>query len=235
MQSFSLKGYDLSDKNGSHLHDVRGSHSSGLAGNDAVKQGSAISCRPLLTLQEAGALLGVSDRVAMVAENAAFGHLRAIFQKAGIRTYRDLTQVDEDTLESATGSVAKSNGREEYAAKDGWFRINKASPHTGTRGVLRSAVVSCALLHLSHRRVWAPPVFFRPVAKAQHVKCGAAEGFSMYGDVAVFRSMSLCRVIRRSGVKRLDVTAKVDMFSGLDVEGTFELPVVMALVVREVE
>jgi hypothetical protein len=191
--------------------------------------------KPQLTLQEAGVLLGISDRVAMVAERAGFDRLRAIFQSAGIKRCVDLVRVDEEALEAAAVSVSARSGGGEYAAKDGWFRVNDSSPNPSFDGTLRDAVVNCALLHLNRRKAWSPPVFFRPMNSAQYVQCGRADGIAMYGPTVVFRSLGLYRMLRKSKSHGLKATAILDMFGGYDVEGAFEVPVVMALCVRALE
>jgi hypothetical protein len=199
---------------------------------EAATQDVMLGARPLLTLQEAGALLGVSDRVAMVAERAGLERLRAIFRNAGVTTSNDLIRIDEEVLEAAAVSVSASNRGGEYSATDGWFRVNESSPNSASDSTLRDAVLHCALLHLNRRKAWPLPVFFRPRDSAKYMECGRADGIAMYGTTAVFRATGLYRLLRRGSPPRLKATAILDMFVGNDVEGAFEIPVVMALSVQ---
>lgn len=195
-------------------------------------QHALFAAKPLLTLQEAGVLLGVSDRVAMVAERAGFERLRAIFRSVGVTRCNDLIRIDEEALGAAAVSYSASTRRDEYRSADGWFRVNEASPYSASFSTLRDAVVNCALLHLNRRKAWQPPVFFRSKDSARYVECGRADGIAMYGNIAVFRSSGLYRVLRKSSPQRLNATAMLDMFVGKDMEGAFEVPVVMAVSVQ---
>lgn len=202
---------------------------------EPTTQDVLLAAKPLLTLQEAGVLLGVSDRVAMVAERAGLERLRAIFKSAGITRCGDLMRVEEEALEAAVASVSASNCRGEYTPTDAWFPVNECSPRSASDGSLRDAVVNCALLHLNRRRSWPPPVFFRRSPNARYVKCGTAEGIAMYGTTAVFRSLGLYRLLRQSRPQRVKAMAILDMFVGNDVEGDFKVPLVMALCVQALE
>lgn len=201
----------------------------------AATQDVLLAGKPLLTLQEAGVLLGVSDRVAMVAERAGLERLREIFRSASVTGCNDLIRIDEEALEAAAVSVSESNRRGEYPSADGWFRVNASSPNSAPHGTLRDAVVNCALLHLNRRKAWPPPVLFRPRESTRYVQCGRANGIAMYGATAVFRSLGLYRLLRKSSPQRLKATAILDMFVGNDAEGAFEVPVVMALCVKALE
>jgi hypothetical protein len=69
--------------------------------DDHATQDVLLAAKPVLTLQEAGVLLGVSDRVAMLAERAGFERLRAIFRSVGVTRCNDLIQIDEKALGAA--------------------------------------------------------------------------------------------------------------------------------------
>jgi hypothetical protein len=197
-----------------------------------AKADVVLATKPLLTLQEVAVLLGVSDRVAMVAERDAFDRLRAIFRRVGVTRCNDLIGIDEELLDAAAVSMSASNRRDEYTSTDGWFRVNESSPRSESDSTLRDAVVNCAMLHLNRRKAWPPPVFFRSRESARYVECGRADGIAMYGTTAVFRSWGLSRLLKNGSPQRLKATAVLDMFVGNDLEGAFEVPVVMALSVQ---
>lgn len=184
---------------------------------------------PALSLQDAGALLGISDRLALKVERAAIARLRKLFDAARVRRASDLLDATDIQLSEAAG--VSDPGRCEYSIAGGWFPMRPLCNGSSFAAELKDAVTACAVLHALRRQAWKAPIFLYDPRTSSVAHMGCCEGFMWRPNDAVFKSMALRKRVSLSNAKSMTAKAVIETVDGEDEGGPFSIPVVARICV----
>jgi len=159
---------------------------------DVVSLGLSLG-HPALTLREAGALLGISDRVAMVTERSALTRLLKIFRDLGLKDINSFLMVDESLIDAVAAQHASY--AEEYSQSRGWFPIKPQPATTQGLELLRTAVLNHAATRAHDKRVPRVPILWQPADHSDWSLLGYAESVAFVNGAAVFRSTHLANTV----------------------------------------
>lgn len=167
-------------------------------GNDAVSLSQMLG-HPLLTLREAGALLGISDRVAMLTERSAFTRLLRIFHDLGLKDIRSFVTADDLLIDAVVAQ--HTSYAEEYGRSRGWFPIKPQPATAQGLQTLRDAVLNHAAARAHAKRVPRVPILWRSADRGDWSLVGFAEAVALVNGEAVFRSTHLANTISSAAEK----------------------------------
>jgi hypothetical protein len=159
---------------------------------DVVSLGLSLG-RPALTLSEAGALLGISDRAAMVTERSALTRLLRIFRDLGLKDINSFLMADESLIDAVAAQHASY--AEEYSQSRGWFPITPQPETTLGLELLRTAVLNHAAARAHDKRVPRVPILWQPADHSDRSLFGYAEAVAFVNGGAVFRSTNLANTV----------------------------------------
>jgi hypothetical protein len=185
--------------------------------------------QPDLTLEEVGALLGVSDHTAMIAEKSASEKLRKVFLELGATSMRSFISLDDEYIAKVIQGYQIQERH--YSEELGWYAFTRArSINDGTES-LKSVASTYAALRVQSANRFKVPLLYRTCRKSAFCNIGSIEAIAMFGSDCLFRSMELKKVLCASQICKLNSIAIVESETGQDQMGLFDIPIILAVLV----
>lgn len=189
--------------------------------------------QPCLTLEEAGAMVGVSDHTAMIAEQAAAQKLLDFFSRLGVSSLHQFLSIEEDVLDSVVATVASDDTSREASAA--WHQLRGVKSLNSGCEDIRSAVVCHTMLRLCRPKQVYVPLLWKGSKSVPYTPCGVVDAMCMHGDVGLFRSTELRKRIGAKDVTNIMATVITESEYGEDEDGHFELPIAVAVAAHAFE
>lgn len=182
---------------------------------------------PEMTLKEAGALLGVSDHTAMLAEKSATRKLRSIFEAMGTSSLRDFISMTDEEIDHTLATFAAEDCQ--YSERYGWYELSSATSLNGGIESLKDIAVAYALLRVQQANRFRVPLLYRPTRDFPYSAIGSVEAVSRFGERTLFRSTALRKKLKADRQRRVGSIAVVESEIGEDRYGAFEIPIILAV------
>ena len=182
-----------------------------------------------MTLEEVGALLGISDNCVMRAERSAVERLRRLAQAMRVSNASEVIGSDDSVIDNAVNRVRANCC--EYTAKYSWFELFGARSLNGGSSDVRDAIVAYNLLCMGRSSRFKVPLFACPSAQHHHEQVGHVESFAMVGNRGMFWSRSWKSWLKRHGMPTVNAVVILESETGSDTAGFFEVPVIAAVLV----
>ena len=180
-----------------------------------------------MTLEEVGALLGISDNCVMRTERAAVDRLRRLAITMRASNASDVIRSDDDALERAIAHVRANCC--EYTAKYSWFELGRAHSLNGGSSDVREAIVAYNLLCMGRSSRFRVPLFVRCHTQHRHEHVGEVESFAMVGNRGMFWSRSWKGWLKRHTKTPANAVVILESERGSDPEGSFDVPLIAAV------
>jgi hypothetical protein len=189
--------------------------------------------QPCLTLEEAGAMVGISDHTAMIAEQAAAKKLQDFFSRLGVSSLCQFLSIEEEVLDAVAADVSLDDTSRDASAS--WQRLTGIKSLNNGCEDMRSAVVCHTMLRLCQPKKVHVPLLWRGSKDVAYKPCGVVDAMCMHGDVGLFRSAELRKRVGSKSVANLMATVITESEHGEDEAGRFELPMVVAVAAQIAE
>jgi hypothetical protein len=184
---------------------------------------------PEVTLEEVGALLGISDHTAMLAEKSAERKIKAILAALKATSVREFVSLSDDLILETLKAFVTSD--ELYSPKFGWFAFTRAcSLNKGTES-LKAMAAAYAVLRVDHANRFRVPLLYRDKPKETFRSLGHVEAISMFGAQCLFRSNELRKSSREALSEQPEAVALVESEFDKDRLGDFEVPIITGVMV----
>jgi hypothetical protein len=183
---------------------------------------------PVMTLEEVGALLGISDNCVMRTERSAVDRLRRLATATGASSVRDFLRKEDADLKKVM--ALRQNHCCEYSMKQSWFALTKAHSVNGGTTCIRDAILAYNLLCMGRPSRLKVPLYALSPADGDHSQIGSVDSFAMVGNNGMFWSRSFKGWQRRHHENAAAAIAILESESGQDDEGTFEIPIITAVI-----
>ena len=134
---------------------------------------------PEMTLEEAGALLGISDHTAMLAEKSAARKLRSFFDAMGTSSMRDFFSLTDEQIDHTLATFAVED--RPYSERFGWYELSSAKSLNDGIESLKDVAVAYALLRVTQANRFRVPLLYRDKCDSPFVAIGRVESISILG------------------------------------------------------
>lgn len=184
-----------------------------------------------MTLEEVGALLGISDNCVMRTERSAVERLRRLAQAMRVSSASEVIGSDDSVIETAVNCVRANCC--EYTAKYSWFELVGARSLNGGSSDVREAIVAYNLLCMGRSSRFKVPLFVSRSAQHHHEQIGDVESFTMVGTRGMFWSRSWKSWLKSHDMPVVNAVLILESETGSDTAGFFEVPVIAAVLATD--